>query len=119
MVPAGTFQDERQKFEFAPTDTGVLIVNPDRRTIAQDSRFQSPDVGRPLDRFPPQNAALRRSYRSRRSRRPANTPYGTAVLALALELEGFLTVFDLPVTARTPSPRSRALHFVNQGLTNY
>jgi hypothetical protein len=101
-------------------------MNPDRRTTKADTPDQAPtaaDIERPLDHFPPRDAfdfsaALRRSYRSRRSRRPANTPYGTAVLALALELEGFLTVFDRPVTRRTPSRRAQSLHFINQGLTN-
>jgi hypothetical protein len=101
-------------------------MNPDRRTTTVYSFDQSAtaaDIERPSDHFLLRQgfgpaAALRRSYRSRRPRRPSNSPYGTAVLALALELEGFLTVFDPLVTRRTPSPRVQGLHFINQGLTN-
>jgi len=58
-----------------------------------------------------QIGALRRRYRSRQRRRPATSPYGDAVLAMAVKLDGFLAVFSPNVTPRTTAPRPGSLCF--------
>jgi len=63
-----------------------------------------------------QISALRRRYRSRQRRRPIASPYGDAVLAMAVKLDGFLAVFPRNVTPRTTPPGAAPYVSVNQRL---
>jgi hypothetical protein len=63
-----------------------------------------------------QISALRRRYRSRQRRRPMASPYGDAVLAMAVKLDGFLAVFPRNVTPRTTPPGAAPYVSVNQRL---
>jgi hypothetical protein len=82
----------------------VLQVSSDRFEAAAEQPFS-------------QIGALRRRYRSRRCRRPLASPYGDAVLAMAVKLDGFLAVFPRNVTPRTTPPGAAPYVSVNQRLT--
>jgi hypothetical protein len=69
-------------------------------------------LDRPLSQIRP----LRRRYRFRQRRRPVAGPYGDAVLALAVKLDGFLAVFPRNVTVRTTPPGAASYVSINQQL---
>ena len=70
-------------------------------------------TGQPFSRI----GALRRRYRFRRRRRPLASPYGDAVLAMTVKLDGFLAGFPRNVTPRTTPPGAAPYVSVNQRLT--
>jgi hypothetical protein len=80
--------------------------------VRQVSSSELEAADRPFNQI----SALRRRYRSRHRRRPLASPYGDAVLAMAVKLDGFLAVFPRNVTLRTTPPGAASYVYVNQQL---